>query len=514
MIYFITCSIIIFAFIFALLYSLIRDYKYVDNKLFRVTFCILLTLLFKYDFGYIFCGLEYEDSYAFSFLGKELANNIFTSSFLSEGIGIGSLDSPEMMQTYGGHFITYSTFLSYPIRFFGFSLTLISIITTLLNFGSLLILSVFPNFKDRYMWVVAPSLFCISPIINVFGNTFLSEPFSSFIILSFVYLYYNYLHKKVHLLFPVITFAIALITKRENMALFFIPLMISFVASIQNKKLSKANIKEISLFAGILILYLLFIQNVFNIEAVESVDINAPTFSISYFLRLAPVFLKALITPSYFSISFFLFILSITYSVIRNKNYNYGSIVSLLWIIYLCLYTFHYRGYFFVTEDNINVFDSFRYLNNFYCLIPVAIAFQVKKMKMNYVITLLGVLLALSFYPTFAQRREYNEMEQYERFDIPSMALKKLKNKTDIHNATIIYTEILVLQNLVEDSIRICDVVNIDRLDLLDNKSNYYLICKDEDIPYFKKRYGIQLNLNEWTVFDSIYEYNIYTIRK
>ena len=42
-----------------------------------------------------------------------LANNIFTTSFLSEGIGIGSIDSPELMQTYGGHFITYSTLLSY-----------------------------------------------------------------------------------------------------------------------------------------------------------------------------------------------------------------------------------------------------------------------------------------------------------------------------------------------------------------------------------------------------------------
>lgn len=145
MIFYIFCTIILSLFIGVLGYTLIKDIINAGDKFTRILFCVGLALLYKYSYGLLFCGLEYEDSYAFSFLGRLFANNIFTTSFLSEGIGIGSIDSPELMQTYGGHFITYSTLLSYPIRIFGFSLTLISVITTFLNFVSLLVLSVFPR---------------------------------------------------------------------------------------------------------------------------------------------------------------------------------------------------------------------------------------------------------------------------------------------------------------------------------------------------------------------------------
>lgn len=512
MIFYIFCTVILSLFIGVLGYTLIKDIINVDDKLIRILFCVGLTLSYKYSYGYLFCGLEYEDSYAFSFLGRLFANNIFTTSFLSEGIGIGSIDSPELMQTYGGHFITYSTLLSYPIRVFGFSLTLISVITTFLNFISFLVLSVFPRVEGKYAWMIAPSIFCLSPVINVFGNSFLCEPFSGMVILSFCYLYYKYLQNEVPVFIPLVAFALAIMTKRENIALVCLPVLCSFYLNGNFKNNIKPYAKEFILYAVVIISYLVFIQNVFNIESVESQDIDAPTFSVTYFYKLAPIFFKALISPSYFGITFFIFFSSIAYNIYKFKRYNFGLAIASLWCIYFFLYTFHYRSYFFVKEDRVNVFDSFRYLNNFYCLVSVAIPLLLCKIRNNVLISCVFILLFLSFYPTLNLRRDYNRMEQFDRFKIPNLVLESINKDYDLSQTTIICFDILVYQNIVNNKTRMCDITNIGYLDLKDTSSKYFLICRDDDICYLKERYGIDLDLSLWSQYKKILEYSIYSI--
>lgn len=512
MIFYIFCTVILSLFIGILGYTLTKDFVNIEDKLTRILFCVGLTLLYKYSYGLLFCGLEYEDSYAFSFLARLFANNIFTTSFLSEGIGIGSVDSPELMQTYGGHFITYSTLLSYPIRIFGFSLTLISVITTILNFISLLILSVFPNIKGKYTWMIAPSIFCLSPVINVFGNSFLCEPFSGMVILAFFYLYYKYTQNTVSVLFPLVAFTLAVMTKRENLSLASFPVLCSLYLNGGIKNNIKPFIREIALYAIVTISYLAFIQNVFSIESVESQDIDAPTFSITYFYKLAPIYLKALISTSYFGITFFIFLSSVAYSIYKYKRYNFGLAIATLWCIYFCLYTFHYRGYFFVKEDDVNVFDSFRYLNNFYCLISIAIPLLLCNIRIKVLMSFTFVLLLLSIYLTFNLRRQYNRMEQYDRFEIPNLVLESINKDSDLSKATIICSDVLVYQNIVNDKTRMCDITNIKYLDLNDINTKYFLICREDEISYLKQRFGIDLDLSLWYKYKQIFGYTIYSI--
>ena len=512
MFFYIFCTSILSLFIGVLGVSLIKDLINADDKFTRILYCVILAILYKHSYGFLFCGLEYEDSYAFSFLGRLFANNIFTTSFLSEGIGIGSIESPELMQTYGGHFITYSTLLSFPIRLFGFSLPLVSTITTFLNIISLLILSVFPNIKGRYAWMIAPALFCISPIINVFGNSFLCEPFSGMVILAFCYLYYRYADNKVHILFPVVAFTLAIMTKRENISLICLPLLCSLYRNKEIKNNILPFVKEIVLFTIIIVLYLAFVQNVFNIEAVESQDINAPTFSLIYFCRLAPVYLRALVTPKYFGMTFFIFLSTVAFNIYKSRTFNFGFAISTLWCIYFCLYTFHYRGYFFIKDDDVNVFDSFRYLNNFYCLIPIAVPLLLHNVRKEVLMSSAFALLLLSFYPTFTLRRDYNKMEQYNRFEIPYLVLESINEDYDLFQTTIICSDVLVYQNIVNERIRMCDINNIEYLDLNDTSSKYFLICNDKEISYLKERYGIDLDLSLWSKYKQIYEFTIYTI--
>lgn len=504
MVFYSVISIILFLFFIVLIYTLYKDYRRFDNKILRIAFCFFLAICFKYDFGYHFCGLEYEDSYAFSFLGRLFANNIYTSSFLSEGIGIGSIEEPVMMQTYGGHFITYSVFLSYPIKLFGFSFTVISIITTVINFLELLILSVFPRTKSKWGWIMAPALFCAAPIINLFGNTFLAEPFSSLLVLSFVYIYYNYRLNRKYCIIPIVAFFMAIITKRENVVLLLLPLIDLVNYSIRQKRISLHSLQSFSLYLFSFVIYLAFIQNIFSIERVESSDINTSTFSLDFFQTQIPVYIKALIDPQFFSIILLGFLIVVCTNIYKNRKINFPLIITLLWFSFLSLYSLHYRGYFFVRDNDIAVFDTFRYLNNFFCLIPIVISFSLTSLKSSKSAYALIPLLFFSAYSTMNLRKNFNWEENESRFNSAHTILDFVNSDKTKNNIIIIYQDVLVLQNLADDNILTCDIVNLPLLNLSKSDFVYYLITDPSEIIYLKERYELDIDLEDWRKLKSL----------
>lgn len=500
MIYYIFCVLILIIFFFFLFRALFKDFKEVDHVWLRLSLCAILAIVYKYDFGLTFCGLEYEDAYAFSFLAREFANGIYTQSFLSEGIGIGSIESPVLMQTYGGHFITYSVLLSLPVRIFGFSFSIISITTCLLQFLSLLILSVFPRLEGRNGWIVAPVLYCISPIINVFGNSFLCEPFSGLVVLSFIYLYCKQIESKNVSFATMIALFVAILTKRENLVLLALPVIHYAYLLIKDRTIyQKKEFISIMMYGLIVILYLFFIQNVFNIESTEAQDIESSTFSLSYFTKLAPAFVGSLINPLYFGITTIILVVLIIKSIIVKAIHEDCVSVICIWLLYFLLYTFHYRGYFFVQGEAVSAFDTFRYLNNFYCLTPVIICMLLRKKRITkYMYSLFGILLLLSVYQTTSLRYCFNNDEWANRFEAPQKTLDIIKNEKKEHTPVVISPDILTLQNIGDNSLFVCDAFQYDMLEFNMNSFQYYLLCRDGDIEYLKQRYEALIDLDEW----------------
>lgn len=187
--YFICLTILLF-FIIMFVYTVAHDIKeHVSSSWFVILFCIVLTTLFKTDFGISFWGLEYEDAYSFSFCARQFLYDIYPSSFLIDAVSVGSLENPLSTFTYGGHFITYPAFISIFTNVLGWSPNTISYINTLTAFGILVILSLLGK-QNRY-WFIAPILFCCAPIINVFTTCFLSETFSSLICITFIYAFFQ-----------------------------------------------------------------------------------------------------------------------------------------------------------------------------------------------------------------------------------------------------------------------------------------------------------------------------------
>lgn len=262
--YYLCIVLIIFLFIL-LTHELIYDFNSIKKPYKRILLCLALALLFKYNYDIHFYGLEYEDAYVFSFCTRQFLYNIFPTSFLIDTIIVGSLSEPILTATYGGHFIMYSTFLSLFTNIFGWSPTILSIANTSIAFFILLILSIVP--KNQENWFIPPVIYCCAPVINVFTTCFLSEIFSSFICLIFIYTYFR--RKSIHNhTLCLISFLVAIMCKRENLALLTLPTIeIIYLALFKYRYDMKKCIGEILKYIIVLLIvciYFLSVQNVFT----------------------------------------------------------------------------------------------------------------------------------------------------------------------------------------------------------------------------------------------------------
>lgn len=492
--YFICSSLLLF-FIFLFAYTAIHDIKEHTSPWSVFLFCAILTFVFKSDFGIHFWGLEYEDAYSFSFCARQFPYGIYPSSFLIDAISIGSLENPLSTSTYGGHFITYPIFISLFTNIFGWSPDLISIINTFTAFCILLVLAIFR--KDNKYWFIAPILFCCAPIINVFTTCFLSETFSSLVCITFIYTFFqkkNYPGK----VLCITSFGIALLCKRENLALGLIPILEYVYVVYKTKDLQPTDyiIKQIVPFAIIIVIYFWGFQNVFDIERIESNDIGQQTFSIQNFINQFPVFVKSLLSINIFTITFYLYIGYTIYNLLNNESISKETLLTTsLFIFYLILYSSHYRGYFYTRGEEFSPFETYRYINNIYYLIPLSfcrINSQIKR-KSIIIITLI-TLCCFSFISTIKLRNYFYQIEYQIRFkdtEIVSDYIKSHSNKIPV----LVSENILLYQNICDNNFNVCDIRLFEQLRLNASKFDYYYLLSDK--AYLKERYSIEIDMQK-----------------
>ena len=497
--YYIVSAILLFYFLI-LGENLYQDSKTTEKLGVKIGFCVVLTLLYRYCWGYYFWGLEYEDSYSFSFLAREFAHSIYTDSFLAEGIVVGSLEEAYKMGQYGGHFITYSVFLSYFVKLFGYSPFLLSSITTLLSFISLYMLSIFP-YKREHTWWLPPLIYCSAPIMNVFSNTFLCEPFSCFIILSFIYAYY----KQSDFVFILASFFVAILCKRENLILFMLPLY----TWLTNYKTHKKEYWTVLCLVIIIAGYFLFIQNVFEIEDVEYNDINVSTFSYIHFTKLYPFFIGTLFSLNLFSIITYVFvtvaILSLYIKCLRSKL---QVPIILLFFSFLLIYSFHYRGYYFVHYGQISKFETFRYLSNFYILIPVVLGATPINKVLKYGVLIMALF---SIFQTFHLRKYYSNEEWFGRFQDVEKIVSILGDSDSTNKTKVLFTDdILLYQNVCSASFNVCDIRFLDKVNCRNRVEKYVVI---KDIETLKTRYQITFDESQYDIVKKLRNGTLYKLR-
>lgn len=455
-------------------------------------FCLILTLIFKCDFGINFLGLEYEDSYCFSAFARQIEYGIFPSSFRIDCVSIGSLEHPYEMGTYGGHFILFPTYLSIFSKIFGFSIQLISVVNSFTSFLILLTLSTLPCFNKRN-WMLYPLLFCLAPIINIYNTAFLAETYSSLLCLSFLWAYIYYDKKNVIVnIFCVLAFFMSILCKRENFILLIVPLLYNFnsfkIADLKNL------FKLILPYVLCCIIFILAFHNIFLTEIEEANDIDKSTFAWDYFKSLAPVFLYSLLSVNYFSVFFYAFVILIVTTLIRNKKLNRSQVICIaLYIGYFLLYTFHYRGYYFVSgKETISEFESFRYLNNFFYLIVVIFATSNLDIKNKYIkVICLTLLVIFSVFKTYSLRINLSDIEYQNRISDYQEVQHFITTQMNYPNTILITNTELLSLNYGPSDFNICSIHGLQNLNLNILNMDYYIFASDWDV--IKKRYNIDL---------------------
>ena len=515
MYFYIIINIVLILFFLAIVFlflNLIKD-NFSKNDFLKIfIFSFLITMLFKFSFFKHFFGLEYEDAFIFNFSGRQFSEGIYPISFLTDGIIVGSLNEPISLATYGGHFITYPVFLSWFYDLIGYNINMPSYINTLIEFFTILMLSLSFRviFGIKKYWYIPAIVYSLSPAMNVFSNTHLSETFSSFLILSSVVSFFLFYKKKrvLDLLVFGVIFGTAILTKRENTVLlgfFIIFTLYQFFTS--NKKRYKM-LYPFFLSVCITIVYLVLIQNIFLIEKTESLELGTKTFSFEYFLGLFPVFLAAMIKFEWFNIYFYLLFISITFFAINFKNNPKVLSLILLFFGFFLIYTFHYRSYYFVHFNDVHPFESLRYLNNFFVISVFIVGLfmveiiQSLKFK-KYIMIIIIPLLTISMYSTFLLRDTFSTMEKEDRFSSPQSVINYLSDK---ENFIIITDNILIFQLIGDNDLFLLDLFHLPKhIESIKGKEKYLFLSNTSQIETFKYRFPkISEVLNEMNMEEVI----------
>jgi len=478
---------------------LIYDWLKKDFKLkelyYLLVFSILVTLIFKFPYSNHFLGLEYEDAYVFNFSARQLSENIYPLSLSTDGISIGSINNPISTVTYGGHFITYPVFISWFYNIFGFNMYIPSYLNAFIELLTIFMLSVLFKkiFKFDRTWWFAGLIFSIAPVMNVFSNTHLAETFSSFaVLLSVLSFYYFFKSKKpLSLIVFGVFFLTALVTKRENLVIFSFYLVFTFYFLISKKEKLKTIIFPISLSIIIIAIYLCFIKNVFSIEQNEAIDISTSTFSFVNFLKLVPIFTKALFRMKWFGIHSILFVLAILYIIFYKRDNILLVSLIVLYISFFAIYTLHYRSYYFINFGKVAPFESLRYLNNFFLVSTIIIAIILSELIKNkrfekISVSLLSIVLLFSVISTIKLRKNFSDIEQVQRFENPEKVLKFLSFKND--SSTLITDNILIFQLLGSKDLNLVDLNCLNNYELKSN-DRYLFITKQNRQESYKFRH-------------------------
>ena len=488
--FFIITLLVVFLLLWGKLF--IDNFRKEQSPILKILVCIICACIFKFDWGINFLGLEYEDAYSFSAYTRQLSYGVISDSLRIQCVDIGSISEPLSLGTYGGHYITYSTFLYLFTSIFGFSISNISIINSIISLLSLLSLA-FYQYKDKYNWLIAVMIYCLAPAINLFSTCFLSETFSAFLGICFVLSILNFRNDNSTFskLFTYISFALCILTKRDNTALIIIPAVL-FTFAVFNKNYKLAFSYIIPYFI-ILVASSIFVHNFFIAEMEESADIAQSTFSLQIFCSQFPIYLKSLFSFKYFNVSIYLFILCCVLSfrkIISNENI---LCLIILFLSELIMYSSHYRGYYFIENlEPLNEFATFRYLNNFYFIIPICLAMLCQipsKLKSTAVFSLI-FLSVISAFITFNIRRNAH----IEEYDLRFKDINVINNTIAKDDIIITDTPLLYLNVISPDRI-ICNIQRISEINL-EHPCKFYIVA--DDLSTLDNRYHLNLsNINK-----------------
>lgn len=486
----------------------ISKYKKINLIILVFAFAIAIRILFIW---YNFHGIEYEDAYIFADTARSLMFDYdwSTDVFQTKSCMDGSLKECYTTKTYGGHYMVFPFSIFLLNKLIGYSVLNAFIVNYI---ASIIILFIFYRTlktlnKNNIEIIIAMALFAATPFINVFNTSGLSETFSSLLVITFIYFFFcsfkisNKHSSKYHIM-AILFLVLAFLTKRENLILLALPVLKIikdyYYNDIDFKKLIKLSLITLIPLAFAIIYNL--VAKVDEMEMAESVELGVSTFSFNIFRELFPVYLKSYLDLNYYGISGVIVLLICLFTVFKRNN-DELKLTSVLAILYLLMYSSHYRSYYQIHYDDVELFDTLRYSSNFYPIACLALSNLYSLLidyshKINRVIKVLAFSLLFCFilYSNIKLRVELSEIE-FDKRILPVTKTLEITKDNDI-----VLTDLTSVFYLYAKENRIfidSHNVDINRLATIINSSNYTI--------YYLNRISNEKNITRYANLQNIY---------
>ncbi len=481
-----------------------KEFKANINMLIILLVAIFFRILGLY---FPFWGLEYEDSYIYSAVSRQININYSFNedSLFTKYIIFGDLKTGVLTQTISGHFIFFPVLLSLINQPFGYDPFNIIILNTILSLINIYYASKLFNLlvNNKISQLFFGLLYASTPFLCLYNTSGLSETISSvFVILSVYFYIKKNIENKIVKFSQIYLFFIllAIIIKRDNLVLLALP----FIDLAKHLHSNKINFKKKLITGFILFFIALLIFYIFKIDKTildEKADINnINPFSLQYFYILFPVFIKSLFNMRFFGQFFIIMICSIF--TIKKVKPN-TIILFFISFSYLLIYTFHYRSYYMVNGNFVpNIIDTFRYYTNFFSILMIAFSItffnELDNILLKYkelFTTIIISCLILNFYFNYEIRDELSAIEYNERIKPVAESLK-LITKNDI----IVTDRSVLFQMFGKEDVFTVDItaISMEEIkilnDLKKSKRVFYMKDEEHDDRYSIKNYFEQNN--------------------
>jgi hypothetical protein len=476
--------------------------KKVFYDYYNLLFILLVGIVFRiFGLYFPFWGLEYEDSYIYSAVSRQMnLNYSFNQDILfTKYIIFGDIKSGTLTQTISGHFAFFPAFLSLVNILFGyntFNVIYLNLILSIINIYftcktlNLLV-------KNKTSQLFFGLLYASVPFLSIYNTSGLSETASSVFVIIAIYFYIkNSIEDKnrKHTLLYIVFVLLAFIIKRDNLVLLILPIihLIKYIYSFENSLK-----KKVLIFGGatVSVFIILIIFKVDKTILDERNDINYSPFRLEYFYTLFPVFFGSLFNMRFFGQFFLLLITSI---FIIKKSKFYTIVLITIALMYMLIYSFHYRSYYMVNGNYTpNIIDTFRYYTNFFsiCFIGFSVTifnvFDIFINKNKKIITLaILIFVMINFYNNYQIRDDFSSIEYNERIKPIIESLKAISN-----NDIIVTDRPILFQMFGKEDLFVVDItsISIKELKILDdikkNKNIYYMKDEEVDDRYIIKKY-------------------------
>ena len=490
-----------------------RSFKLNFTTLKLVFLFVMIRLLFVV---FPFWGLEYEDSFVYNDTGRFLnySYDFETTPYKCQSCAYGSYVNCEEFNSYGGHLLTLPIILAFMNKMIGYRVLNVFVVNFVFSIASLFLLIHFQKrhgVVSRFSVKVFVLLMIVTPFVSIFNTSGLTETLSVFFVLCFLLNIYklsekDFNYKSTFFLFSLLFLLMSIITKRENLILIF---FIFLIPLIRKAYQIKPFIKDYFLFlifsiASTLILAISF--GVLGIEKNESVDIGSKTFSVMFLLKNVLQLFLAMIDPFYWGLTGLAFIMSVLLALFSKRSNIYSAFLFVLIILYIGVYSSHYRSYYQVVFNDSDPFDTLRYSVNYVMLIILFIhsisGDYVEQLYRRTFHSVSSKLLLILFFMTLVSntiftRLKLHRLEDSRRIQ-PVMSLLRITKADDI-----IITDIpMIFRAYTDESQNVIDVYTLEnlKLDSLVNdrgNSDVYVLLRSDYSNDFD-RFGIDLDFSKF----------------